>query len=604
MTIMIPRRALAGATLLACALLAGACSPPPQRQPVTGGAEPAPETAEAPARPGAADPASAPVPPQEQWRDYHLLGGSPGPAPTAQAAEADANRAAPWHAADAVVRGLTESAVPEPVALPAAPEREGYDAVDDNPVRLVAEAPVSTFSIDVDTAAYANVRRFLSRGSLPRADAVRTEEIINYFDYAYPQPAAGEAFSVTTELGPSPWHPRRKLLHIGLQGAARAREELPPANLVFLVDVSGSMRSPDKLDLLKASLKLLTAQLRDDDSVAIAVYAGAAGVVLEPTPGRDREVILGALERLHAGGSTNGGDGIRLAYSLASRAFVEGGVNRVILATDGDFNVGTVDHDALEALVETQRERGVALTVLGFGTGNYQDGLMQRLAQIGNGNAAYIDSLNEARKVLVDELASTLEIIARDVKIQVEFNPAVVAEYRLIGYETRALRREDFNNDRVDAGDVGAGHTVTAIYELALVGDGGGLIDPLRYAGAAAADGVDAVGGSRGARELGQVRLRFKRPDAETSVLREYPLYRADVVDDLESTSESYRFGAAAAAFGQLLRGGRYTGAYGYDDVQALAAGARGRDPAGYRGEFLSLVATADALASAHLSRR
>jgi Ca-activated chloride channel family protein len=491
-----------------------------------------------------------------------------------------------------------------PPALPTV-DREGYEEFDDDPVHRAADDPVSTFSVDVDTAAYANVRRFLNRGALPRADAVRTEEIINYFDYAYPQPGDGNPFAVHTEVGPSPWHAERKLIHIGIQGARKSLHELPASNLVFLVDVSGSMRSPDKLELLKSSLKLLTSQMRDEDTIAIAVYAGAAGVVLEPTPAHQRAKIIAALDRLSAGGSTNGGAGIALAYSLAERALVEGGVNRVILATDGDFNVGTINHAALEELVEDKRELGIALTVLGFGSGNYQDGLMQRLAQIGNGNAAYIDSLNEARKVLVDELAATLEVIAQDVKIQVEFNPAVVAEYRLIGYETRKLAREDFNNDRVDAGDIGAGHTVTALYEIALVGSGGQLMDPLRY-GRHDAGSQSSDRGQRAAPsgEIAHLRLRYKRPGERDSELREFPLHQRPIIPRLADTSDDYRFSAAAAAFGQLLRGGRYTGVFSFADVADLARGARGEDHFGYRGEFLRLVDTADALSGAKVSQR
>ncbi|MEO0973976.1 MAG: VWA domain-containing protein [Pseudomonadota bacterium] len=475
------------------------------------------------------------------------------------------------------------------------PDRENYGHVDDNPVRAVVDEPVSTFSIDVDTASYANVRRFLSHGRLPPRDAVRVEEIINYFDYGYAGPRANEGpFAVHTELGPSPWHPKRRLLHIGIQGASLAREEVPAANLVFLVDVSGSMRSPDKLGLLKSSLRLLTGEMRPQDRVSLVVYAGAAGVVLEPTPGSKRSTILAAIDQLEAGGSTNGGAGIELAYTLAAQGAVEGGVNRVILATDGDFNVGTVDHQRLEALVERKRESGVALTVLGFGSGNYQDALMQRLAQIGNGNAAYVDTLNEARKVLVEELSSTLAIIAQDVKLQVEFNPAVVSEYRLIGYETRQLAREDFNNDRIDAGELGAGHTVTALYELTLVGEGGEFNAPLRY------------GDRRPPRFMGRpvsdevafLRLRYKAPGAGESELRERPISLSAGRDSLAATSEAFRFSAAAASYGQLLRGGRYTGEFRFDEVLALARGARGADPFGYRSEFLSLVASADALSS------
>jgi Ca-activated chloride channel family protein len=470
-------------------------------------------------------------------------------------------------------------------------DRENYEAFDDNPVKRTAEQPVATFSIDVDTAAYANVRRFLNQGALPRHDAVRVEELINYFGYNYPVPQpGGHPFSVYTELGPSPWHPQRKLLHIGIQGMDRARESLPPTNLVFLVDVSGSMNSADKIGLLKTSLKLLTRQLRDQDRLSIAVYAGAAGTVLEPTAGRDTGKIIAALDQLTAGGSTNGGAGIRLAYALAESAFIPGGINRVILATDGDFNVGTVNFEALEELVEEKRASGVTLTVLGFGAGNYNDNLAQRLAQTGNGNAAYIDTVNEARKVLVDEMTSTLETIAQDVKIQVEFNPAQVSEYRLVGYETRHLEREDFTNDRVDAGEIGAGHTVTAIFELALVGAGGGYTDPLRYGRAATT--------TRESNEIALLRLRHKQPGHTQSILQEFPIAAGSMIDALADTSDSYRFSAAVAGFGQLLRGGRYTESFGFDDVLSLAHAARGQDSSGYRGEFVGLVKTAEALST------
>ncbi len=470
-------------------------------------------------------------------------------------------------------------------------DRENYRHVEDNPVRLALEDPISTFSIDVDTAAYSNVRRLLSRGALPPKDAVRVEELVNYFSYDYPAPAGGEAFNVVTELGPSPWHPDRRLLHIGIQGERLAVDELPPANLVFLIDVSGSMRSPDKLDLLKASMKLLLDRLDAADRVAIAVYAGAAGAVLEPTAGDRHATIGAAIDRLTAGGSTNGGAGIHLAYALARQSFIEDGINRVILATDGDFNVGTTSEERLEDLVSRQRESGVALTVLGFGTGNYNDALMQRLAQAGNGNAAYVDTLNEARKVLVDELSSTLAIIASDVKIQVEFNPAVVAEYRLLGYETRLLDREDFNDDRVDAGDIGAGHSVTALYEITLRNSAARRIEPLRYGHAAEPPTAGHAG------ELAFLRLRHKAPGTSGSRLIERPLHLADARDTLAATSDDFRFAAAVAGFGALLRGGAGLEDFAYDDVMDLASRARGTDPYGYRSEFLGLVRTARALA-------
>ncbi|HRD65221.1 MAG TPA: VWA domain-containing protein [Candidatus Competibacter sp.] len=470
-------------------------------------------------------------------------------------------------------------------------DRENYAQIEENPVKRTAEQPVSTFSIDVDTGSYANVRRFLNSGRLPPRDAVRVEELINYFDYDYPLPDGRQPpFRVSTELAPAPWNPKTLLMAIGIKGYELPKTKLPPANLVFLIDVSGSMEAPDKLDLLKPALKLLARQLRPEDKVAIAVYAGAAGVVLEPTSGGQQAKIEAALARLSAGGSTNGGAGIQLAYNLAREGFVKDGVNRVIVATDGDFNVGTVNFEALKNLVESQRKSGIALTTLGFGTGNYNDRLMEQLADAGNGNYAYIDTLQEANKVLVEQMSATLLTIAKDVKIQIEFNPALVEEYRLIGYENRVLRREDFNNDAVDAGDIGAGHTVTALYEIALKGSGGSLTEPLRYGQPATADSA-----ARGD-EIAFLRLRYKQPNGDVSQLQEWPIRRDQVVKDWKETSERFRFAAAVAGFGQLLRGGRYTASFGYDEVLALARGARGDDPFGYRGEFLTLVGLARSL--------
>jgi len=475
-------------------------------------------------------------------------------------------------------------------------DRENYDSFNDNPIHLVAEHPVSTFSVDVDTASYSNVRRLLNQGQLPQHSAVRVEELINYFSYQYPIPESADTpFSLYTEMGPSPWHADRQLLHVGIQGYQPPAESLPPANLVFLIDVSGSMQSPDKLELLKSSLKLLVRQLDQQDRLSIAVYAGAAGTVLEPTDGSQQAKILSAIDQLTAGGSTNGGAGIHLAYALAQQNLQADGINRVILATDGDFNVGTTSQQALKDLIAEKRNSGIALTVLGFGSGNYNDALMQELSQIGNGNAAYIDTLNEARKVLVDELAQTLNIIAKDVKIQVEFNPAVVAEYRLIGYETRHLEREDFNNDEVDAGDIGAGHTVTALYELALTDSAGTLIDPLRYQ-------TSSQSQPAAEQELGFLKLRYKQPQSNTSVLISSPLLRQDIVPTLAATSSNYQFSAAVAAFGQLLRGGDYLNGFSFQQVLALASQARGSDSYGYRGEFLSMLRTADVLATPVLS--
>jgi len=466
---------------------------------------------------------------------------------------------------------------------------ERYQHLDDNAVHLVADQPVSTFSIDVDTGAYANVRRFLNAGQLPPQDAVRVEEMINYFDYRYAPPASRDVpFRVATEVAPAPWNPQALLMKIGIKGFEIAAAERPPANLVFLIDVSGSMQSPDKLPLLKNAFRLLTDQLTARDRVSMVVYAGSSGVVLEPTAGDQKHKIREAIDRLEAGGSTNGAEGIERAYQLAHDAQVKGGINRVVLATDGDFNVGVVDFEALVDMAERQRAGGVALTTLGFGTGNYNDQLLERLADAGNGNYSYVDTLSEARKVLVSELSSMLFTIAKDVKIQVEFNPAAVLEYRLIGYENRMLAREDFNNDKVDAGEIGAGHRVTALYEVVPVGKSGRL-DPLRYGQKPAASDARANG------ELAFVRLRYKKPDADSSQLLEYPITQGSVAT-LERLSPDFRFAASVAAFGQLLRGGKYVSNFGYADVERLARGALDEDPEGYRREFLSLVKLAGSL--------
>ncbi len=471
-------------------------------------------------------------------------------------------------------------------------DRENYKHFDNNPVKRVAEQPVSTFSIDVDTGAYANVRRFLNEGRLPQEDAVRVEELVNYFNYDYPQPEGQHPFSITTELSPTPWNNDTLLLHIGIQGKDVAKHTLPPANLVFLVDVSGSMQSPNKLALLKTSLKLLSKQLRPQDKVSLVVYAGASGMVLSPTAGDQHATIAQALDQLTAGGRTNGAAGIKLAYQMAEQAFVKDGINRVILATDGDFNVGTVNFEALIDMVEEKRKGGVSLTTLGFGMGNYNDHLMEQLADAGNGNYAYIDTLNEAHKVLVDEMSSTLNTIAKDVKIQVEFNPAQVAEYRLVGYENRTLRREDFNNDKIDAGEIGAGHSVTALYEISLAGGKGNYTEPLRY------KRTDLLAKSSKNHELAFLRLRYKQPAADRSTLIERPLTRKHIQSELAQTSDRFRFAAAVAAFGQQLRGADYLQTYQYDDIRKLAQGARGKDPFGYRGEFLKLVNLADSLSA------
>ena len=477
--------------------------------------------------------------------------------------------------------------------LPMPNNTEKYAKMEENPVKKVSESPVSTFSIDVDTGSYSNVRRMLNQGTLPNPDAVRIEEMLNYFPYDYPLPTTQDPpFSVNFEIAPTPWNKHTHLLHVSLKGYDVPRSQLPPANLVFLIDVSGSMMMANKLDLLKPALKMLTEQLRPQDKVALVVYAGTEGVVLEPTSGEQKDKIIAAIDRLNAGGSTNGGAGIKLAYSVAQQGFIQGGINRILLATDGDFNVGITDKNALKSLIEEKRKGGISLSTLGFGMGNYNDELMEQLADVGNGNYAYIDTLNEARKVLVEEMSSTLNTIAKDVKIQVEFNPAVVAEYRLLGYENRALKREDFNNDKVDAGEIGAGHSVTALYELALVDDAGQRLEALRYGAKTASSSMNK------ADELGLLRLRYKLPSSEQSKLLEYPMKRAVIKSELAASSERFRFAAAVAAFGQQLRGGKYLEQFSYEDILALGRGARGEDGFGYRAEFLNLVSLAKALAT------
>ncbi len=474
-----------------------------------------------------------------------------------------------------------------PQPMPGDIDRENYEDFDANPIRVVAEDPVSTFSIDVDSASYSNVRRFLTEGRLPPRDAVRTEELINYFRYDYPLPRDRSApFSTNVTVAPSPWAEGRQLVHIGLQGYNIVQRERPPLNLVLLLDVSGSMSAPNKLPLLQQSFRMLIDQLNARDRVSIVVYAGAAGTVLEPTPGNERNRILAALDSLQPGGSTAGAEGLRQAYALAEQNFNANSVNRVIIGTDGDFNVGIADPEQLQDFVERKRETGIYLSVFGFGGGNYNDALMQRLAQNGNGVAVYIDTLNEARRVLRDEMASNLFTIANDVKIQVEFNPARVAEYRLIGYETRMLNREDFNNDAVDAGEIGAGHSVTAIYEITPVG-GPTFIDPLRYQQRPQATGTGS--------EIAFLRIRYKLPGEDDSRLIERPITNSDAVSDIARASESARWATAVAGYGQLLRGDPFVGQdYGFDDVIRLAQGARGSDEFGWRAEFLQLARAAE----------
>lgn len=463
-------------------------------------------------------------------------------------------------------------------------QREQYQALADNPIHSVAEAPVSTFSADVDTGAYANVRRLLNQGRLPPEGAVRLEEMVNYFPYDYALPTDGSPFGVTTELAPSPWNPHTRLLRIGIRASDHAVAELAPANLVFLVDVSGSMDRREGLPLVKSTLKLLVDQLRDQDRVSLVVYAGDSRVVLEPTSGREKAKIRSAIDQLRAGGSTAGASGIELAYQMAQQAFIPKGINRILLATDGDFNVGISDFDSLKQMAVEKRKTGVSLTTLGFGVDNYNEHLMEQLADAGDGNYAYIDNLREARKVLVDQLGSTLDVVAKNVKLQVEFNPAQVSEYRLLGYENRALKREDFSNDKVDAGEIGAGHTVTALYEIVPKGEKGWL-EPLRYGKAEA-----GISGDSG--ELAMLRVRYQLPDGGNSRLIERPIASGAV----GKASDDLRFAAAVAAFSQQLKDARYTGDFSLKDTEALARGARGEDRFGLRAEFVQLVELAQSL--------
>lgn len=464
--------------------------------------------------------------------------------------------------------------------------RDQFQHFDLNPVRRVADEPVSTFSADVDTASYSFVRARLSEGDLPQKDAVRAEEMINYFDYDWPAADSRSVpFKPTVVVSDSPWGKGRKLVHIGIKGYEVDREQTPPANLVLLLDVSGSMNEPDKLPLVVRSMELLLDSLKPTDTVGIVVYAGAAGTVLEPTPARDKQKILAALHSLRPGGSTAGAEGIERAYQLAEGHFRKGGVNRILLCTDGDFNVGIAGTEELKGFVERKRASGVYLSVLGFGEGNYRDELAQALAQNGNGVAAYIDTENEARKVLVQEASASLFTIARDVKLQVEFNPATVSEYRLVGYETRALKREDFNNDAVDAGDVGAGHTVTAIYEITPVGARGSVDEPYFEGNRRPADARP-----RGRTDLyGFLKIRYKLPgESESKLISEpIPLRTAGVS---AAVRRDVRFSTAVAGFAQLLRGETYTGSLSYDDVIEEAQAARGADRFGYRAEFIELV--------------
>jgi len=465
--------------------------------------------------------------------------------------------------------------------------RDRYAPIHDNPVRLTAEAPVSTFSIDVDTGSYSNVRRLLANGQFPPKDAVRVEELINYFPYQYAQPQDGRPFAVHTALAPAPWNADRVLLMIGIKGIDAAKDRLPPANLVFLVDVSGSMDSDDKLPLLKSSLKLLVKEMRAQDRITLVTYASGTQIALPPTSGSEKATIIAAIDGLSPGGGTAGASGIALAYSVALKSFIKGGINRILLATDGDFNVGVSDTRALVSLVEERRKSGISLSTLGFGSGNYNDALMEQVADAGDGAYSYIDNLMEGHKVLVNEMTSTLATIARDVKVQIEFNPSVVREYRQIGYENRQLAREDFANDKVDAGDIGSGHTVTAIYELTLTGKPGS-IEPLRYGSALSRDTVDTG-------ELGSLRLRYKKPGANASERMDLVL-RTDDVQPMAKVLPSFRFAVAVAGFGQLLRGGKYTGSLDYPVVRRLAQENIENDRFGYRHEFVRLIDLAQSM--------
>ncbi|MBE2181478.1 MAG: VWA domain-containing protein [Chthoniobacterales bacterium] len=468
---------------------------------------------------------------------------------------------------------------------------EAYNATRENVFLAAQDNPLSTFSIDVDTASYSNVRRFLQGDQLPPAGAIRTEELLNYFRYDYPQPEGSAPFSVTVAAARAPWDSRRELVQIGLKGRETHASERAPANLVFLIDSSGSMNSPDKLPLLQRSLRALVENLSPKDRVAVVAYAGSSGLVLPSTPGTKKQEIIDAFTNLSAGGSTHGSEGIRLAYEVARENFLKEGSNRVILCTDGDFNVGVTDQSELQRLIEKERASGVFLSVLGFGTGNLKDSTMELLADKGNGNYAYIDSLTEGRKVLVEEMGSTLFTIAKDVKIQVEFNPARVAGYRLIGYENRLLAKEDFNDDKKDAGEIGEGHTVTALYEIIPAGQavpGQPSVDPLKYR-----KPEGAVSASSD--ELLTVKLRYKAPDGDKSELLEVP-FGAKEIPDFGKASDDFRFASAVAAFGMKLRNSPEQGDISWDDIQKIARGSLGEDAGSYRAEFLTLIERAKAL--------
>jgi Ca-activated chloride channel family protein len=574
--------------------VSAAAAPEPERAPAKG--ELAKDDAQRSA--AATAPAELPAPPPARAA---LPAAKPASRALVEREEAEADSALSGDAAQRVASGggaalkargkITSAGVLQgPIAQPQSEfNTEAYDATQDTPFVAAKDTPLSTFSIDVDTASYSNVRRFLSQGQLPPSGAVRVEELVNYFSYAYPEPTGEVPFSVTTEISQAPWNPQHKLLLVGMQGKHVDARQLPARNLVFLLDVSGSMNEPNKLPLLKRSLSTLASNLGERDQVAIVVYAGASGVVLPPTSGARQSLIREALDRLEAGGSTNGGEGIELAYSLAQQMARPGSMTRVVLATDGDFNVGVTNQSDLFQLIEDKRKSGVFLSVLGFGMGNYKDSTLELLADKGNGNYAYIDTLAEARKVLVAQAGATLSTLAKDVKLQLEFNPAKVGAYRLIGYENRRLAARDFNDDAKDAGELGAGHSVTALYEIVPPGVAvdSGQVDALRYQ--APAQPVPGHGS-----ELCSLKLRYKEPTSEKSKLVEQVVQDTD--SQLSATTPSFRFGAAVAVFGMTLRESPARGNSSFGLARQLAEGALGTDSEGYRHEFLSLVDTARGL--------
>ena len=472
-------------------------------------------------------------------------------------------------------------------------DTERYQKQPDQPVKAVAQEPVSTFSIDVDTGSYANVRRFLNDGGLPPEDAVRIEEIVNYFPYNYPLPTGTHPFAIHTQTVDSPWQPEAKLIKIGIQAQDLAKKELPPANLVFLVDVSGSMDEPDKLPLVKKTLRILTEQLRPQDKVTLITYADGEALVLPPTSGDNKDEILRAINKLQAGGSTAGESALKMAYEQAQKAYVKNGINRILLATDGDFNVGVSSTDALKSMVAEKRKSGISLTTLGFGTGNYNEDMMEQIADAGDGNYSYIDNEKEAKKVLQHQLTSTLATVAQDVKIQVEFNPATVKEYRLVGYTNRTLRNEDFNNDKVDAGDIGSGHSVTAIYEIIPQGKQGWLNES-RYQKAPAASG--------GKNEYAFVKVRYKLPGQSTSKLIDQAVPAVSI--PLTQSDANTHLALAAASYAQALRGGEYNGKLDWDAIEQMAKQAKGKDPFGLQEEFVELVKIAKSLSSKRVQEK